>query len=98
MSVGEENSGALDGGSVGRRRHRWSEAQTCQIVAETQEPEVSVLMVTQRYNPYANQIFWRRLFRDLERAGGVGRLWSRGHQATRRELRRRALSPTMTSR
>ena len=75
MSVGEEKSGALDGGSVGRRRRRrWSEAQKRQIVAETEEPGVSVPMVAQRYNLNANQIFrWRRLFRDLERAGGAGR-------------------------
>ena len=74
MSVGEEKSGALGGGSVGRRRRRWSEAQKRQIVAETQEPGVSVPMVAQRYNLNANKIFgWRRLFRDLERAGGTGR-------------------------
>jgi len=31
-------------------------------------------MVAQRYNLNANQIFrWRRLFRELERAGGAGR-------------------------
>ena len=31
-------------------------------------------MVAQRYNLNANQIFrWRRLFREAERAGGVGR-------------------------
>ena len=35
MSVGGEKSGALDDGSVGRRRRRWSEAQKRQIVAET---------------------------------------------------------------
>ena len=74
MSVGEEKSGALGDGSVGRRRRRWSEAQKRQIVAETHEPGVSVPMVAQRYNLNANQIFgWRRLFRDLERAGGTGR-------------------------
>ena len=74
MSVGEEKSGALDGGSVGRRRRRWSDAQKRQIVAETHEPGVSVPMVAQRYNLNANQIFrWRRLFRELERAGGAGR-------------------------
>ena len=75
MSVGVEKSGGLDGGSVGRRRRRWSEAQKRRIVAETQEPGVSVPMVAQRYNLNANQIFrWRRLFRELERAGGTGRL------------------------
>ena len=74
MSVGEEKSGALDGGSVGRRRRQWSKTQKRQIVAETHEPGVSVPMVAQRYNFNANQIFrWRRLFRDLERAGGTGR-------------------------
>ena len=74
MSVGEEESGALDDGSVGRRRRRWSEAQKRQIVAETHEPGVSVPMVAQRYNLDANQIFrWRRLFRESERAGMAGR-------------------------
>ena len=74
MSVGEEKSGALGDGSVGRRRRRWSEAQKRQIVAETHEPGVSVPMVAQRYNLNANQIFrWRRLFREPERAGGTGR-------------------------
>ena len=74
MSVGEEKSGALGDGSVGRRRRRWSEAQKRQIVAETHEPGVSVPMVAQRYNLNANQIFrWRLLFREPERAGGTGR-------------------------
>ena len=74
MSVVEEESVTAGGGSVGRRRRRWSEAQKRQIVAETQEPGVSVPMVAQRYNLNANRIFrWRRLFREPERAGGAGR-------------------------
>ena len=74
MSVGEEKAGTAGGGSVGRRRRRWSEAQKRQIVAETCEPGVSVPMVAQRYNLNANQIFrWRRLFREAERAAGTGR-------------------------
>ena len=74
MSVAEEKSGGDGGGSVGRRRRRWSEAQKRQIVAEAHEPGVSVLMVAQRYNLNANQIFrWRRLFREPERAAGTGR-------------------------
>ena len=74
MSVGEEKSGGLDGGSVGCRRRRWSEAQKRQIVAGTHELGVSVPMVAQRYNLNANQIFrWRRLFREAERAGATGR-------------------------
>ena len=75
MSSSERNPGAAGGGSLGRRRRRrWSEAQKRQIVAETHEPGVSVPMVAQRYNLNANQVFkWRRLFRELERAGGVGR-------------------------
>ena len=74
MSVADEQSGAAGGGSVGRRRRRWSEAQKRQIVAETHEPGVSVPMVAQRYNLNANQIFrWRRLFRESERAGVAGR-------------------------
>ena len=74
MSVGEEKSGAVGGGLVGRRRRRWSEAQKRQIVAETHEPGVSVPMVAQRYNLNANQIFkWRRQFREPERAGVAGR-------------------------
>ena len=74
MSVSEDEPGAAGGGSVRRRRRRWSEAQKRQIVAETQEPGVSVPMVAQRYNLNANQIFrWRRLFREPERAGGAGR-------------------------
>ena len=74
MSVAEENSGGDCGGSVGRRRRRWSEAQKRQIVAETHEAGVSVPMVAQRYNLNANQVFrWRRLFREPERASGTGR-------------------------
>ena len=74
MSVAEENSGGDGGGSVGRRRRRWSEAQNRQIVAETHEPGVSVPMVAQRYNLSANQVFrWRRLFRAPERTAGTGR-------------------------
>ena len=74
MSVGEEKASTAAGGSVGRRRRRWSEAQKRQIVAETHEPGVSVPMVAQRYNLNANQIFgWRRLFRESERAGVAGR-------------------------
>ena len=74
MSVGEEKPGTAGGGSVGRRRRRWSDAQKRQIVAETHEPGVSVPMVAQRYNLNANQIFrWRRLFREPERAGVAGR-------------------------
>ncbi|MCY4536534.1 MAG: transposase [Bryobacterales bacterium] len=76
MLIGEENRGTEgDGGVVRRRRRRrWSEAQKRQIVAETHEPGVSVPMVAQRYNLNANQVFrWRRLSRELERAGGAGR-------------------------
>ena len=74
MSIVEEKAGEAGGGSVGRRRRRWSDAQKRQIVAETCEPGVSVPMVAQRYNLNANQIFrWRRLFREPERAGVAGR-------------------------
>ena len=74
MLIVEETPGSAGGGSVGRRRRRWSEAQKRQIVAETHEPGVSVPMVAQRYNLNANQIFkWRRLFRELDRVGGAGR-------------------------
>ena len=74
MLVGEEKAGEAGVGSVGRRRRRWSDAQKRQIVAETHEPGVSVPMVSQRYNLNANQIFrWRRLFREAERAAGIGR-------------------------
>ena len=74
MLISEEESVTAGGGSVGRRRRRWSEAQKRQIVAETHEPGVSVPMVAQRYNLNANQIFrWRRLFREPERAGRAGR-------------------------
>ena len=74
MSVAEEKSGGDGGGSVGRRRRRWSEAQKRQIVTEIHEPGVSVLMVAQRYNLNANQIFrWRRLFCEPERAAGTCR-------------------------
>ena len=74
MLIVEEKADAAGGGSVGRRRRRWSEAQKRQIVAETHEPGVSVPMVAQRYNLNANQIFrWRRLFREAERADGAGR-------------------------
>ena len=74
MLIVEEKAGASGGGSVGRRRRRWSEAQKRQIVAETHEPGVSVPMVAQRYKLNANQIFrWRRLFRESEDAAGAGR-------------------------
>ena len=74
MLISEEKPGVAGGGSVGRRRRRWREAQKRQIVAETHEPGVSVPMVAQRYNLNANQIFrWRRLFRELERGAGAGR-------------------------
>ena len=75
MSISEENPGVeVDAVSRGRRRRRWSDAQKRQIVAETHEPGVSVPMVAQRYNLNANQVFrWRRLFRESERAGVVGR-------------------------
>ncbi len=74
MSFAEEKPGAERGRWVGRRRRRWSEAQKRQIVAETHEQGVSVLMVAQRYNVYANQVFtWRRLFCEPERAAGTGR-------------------------
>ncbi len=74
MLISEEKASTAGGGSVGRRRRRWSDAQKRQIVAETHEPGVSVPMVAQRYNLNANQIFrWRRLFREAERAGGAGR-------------------------
>ena len=74
LLISKEKAGAEDGGSVGRRRRRWSEAQKRQIVAETHEPGVSVPMVAQRYNLNANQIFrWRRLFRGPEHAAGAGR-------------------------
>ena len=75
MSIVEEKPGAASVGQIRRRRRRrWSEAQKRQIVAETHEPGVSVPMVAQRYTLNANQIFrWRRLFRELERAGGTGR-------------------------
>ena len=73
MLISEEKLDAAGGGSVGRRRRRWSDAQKRQIVAETCEPGVSVPMVAQRYNLNANQIFrWRRLFREPERAGVAG--------------------------
>ena len=74
MLIFEEKPGAAGGGSVGRRRRRWSKAQKRQIVAETHELGVSVPMVAQRYNLNANQVFrWRRLFREPERAAGTGR-------------------------
>ena len=57
MSVAKEESGAEGGGSVGRRRRRWSETQNRQIVAEIHEPGVPVPMVAQRYSLNANQIF-----------------------------------------
>ena len=74
MLIVEEKAGEAGGGSIGRRRRRWSDAQKRQIVAETCEPGVSVPMVAQRYNLNANQIFgWRRLFREAERADGADR-------------------------
>lgn len=51
MSIAEENLGADSGGLVHRRsRRRWGEKQKRQIVAETHEAGVSVLMAAQRYN------------------------------------------------
>ena len=74
MLIVEEKPGAAGGGSVGRCRRRWSEAQKRQIVAETHELGVSVPVVAQRYNLNANQIFGRRrLCREPERAAETGR-------------------------
>ena len=61
MWIFEEKPGA---GSVGqvrrRRRRRWSEAQKRQIVAETEEPGVSMPMVAQRYNlnDVDRRVYW----------------------------------------
>ncbi len=50
MWIFEKKPGAGSVGQVRRcRRRRWSEAQKRQIVAETEEPGVSVPMVAQRY-------------------------------------------------
>ena len=38
MLISEEKVSTAGGGSVGRRRRRWNEAQKRQIVAETHEP------------------------------------------------------------
>ena len=74
MLISEVKPGVASGGSVGRRRRRWSEAQKRQVVAETHEPGGSVPMVAQRYDLNANHVFrWRRLFRELERGAGAGR-------------------------
>ena len=40
MPVSGEKLVEAGGGTVDRRRRRWSEAQKCQIVAESREPEV----------------------------------------------------------
>ena len=75
MSVAEEKRGGRSGGSVDRRRRRWSEAQKRQIVAESREPGVSVSIVARRYNVNANQVFnWRRLYREAACDVGPGRL------------------------
>ena len=74
MLISEKKTSPLEGGSDGRGRRRWSEAQKRQIVAEACEPGVSVSMVARRYNLNANQIFrWRRLFREAEQVAGTGR-------------------------
>lgn len=67
MSVDAEQAGAESGGLVGRRRRRWSEAEKRRIVAESQEPGVSVSLVARRHDVNANQVFtWRRQLREKE--------------------------------
>lgn len=75
MSISEKKPSVESDGQVRhRRRRRWSETLTRQIAAETLEPGVWVLMLAQRYNVNANQVFkWGRLFREPERATGAGR-------------------------
>ena len=76
MSISEEEVSTSVGGSVGRRRRQWSEAQKRQIVAETHEPGVSVPMVAQRYNLNANQIFGKHPVEAAKPAGLTGWLQS----------------------
>ena len=93
MSVGEEESGAEDGGRV-RRRRRWSEGKKRQIVAETYEPRVSVAVVAQRYDVNVNQVFkWRQLLR--EPAGSCRWSWRR-HQTAAWARRRWAQRPRLS--
>ena len=75
MLIVEEKAGAGGGGSVGRHRRRWSEAQKRQIVAETHESGFSVPMVNcPALQPQRqSDLRWRRLFRELERGVGAGR-------------------------
>ena len=84
MSVSGEKPVEAGGGTVDRRRRRWSEAQKRQIVAESREPGVSVSVVARRYNVDANQVFtWRRQYREPEGDAGAGRFVPVVVEATR---------------
>jgi transposase len=57
------------------RRRRWPEALKRQIVAETLEPGLSVLIVARRHDRNANQLFqWRRRILAKSPALGEGAL------------------------
>ena len=48
---------------------RWGEEQKRQIVAETQQPGMSVSLVARRHNLNTNQLFqWRDKFKENDRA------------------------------
>ncbi len=76
MSVCVENGGAESGGRVRRRRRRWSEAEKRRIVAESDEPGVSVSLVARRHDVNANQVFtWRRW---IHRSSAIPKLMKEG--------------------
>ena len=69
MLSSEEKVSTADGGSVGRHRRRWSEAQKRRIVAETQEPEVSKVFADGGYGgPKLRDALARRVYRSSSRS------------------------------
>ncbi len=62
MTLTAEDGLAASEGQRGRRR--WSEAEKCRIVAESEVPGSSVSVVARRHDVNANPVFtWRRELR-----------------------------------
>ena len=52
-----------NGSSERRRRRSWTDAEKCEIVAETEVPGASVLVAARRHDINANLLFkWKRQF------------------------------------
>jgi len=67
MSVDFDEGSAGNGDRFRGRRRNWSETEKRRIVAESDEPGMSVSLVARRYDVNANQVFtWRRQLRAQE--------------------------------